>query len=782
MTHLAADPRLGLGACCLLLFASPVSGQDADASPAQLLTEAQALARALPLATTGWSETVVCVRVANALQRHGMLAEALALIEETCRRNARQQVEAVRDEATIELCRLLVLLGETGRADELAQTATFRAYFMPARFTMARAALEEMGDARLAESIIRHPSLLQTDEQSQIQGGDPWRRACVRLAVQMGRLDLARQLIAAVSDPFWRSGARADLAVALARAGEAEEALETATEAPDPYMAVIGLGRVAAALPEPLTPALDALRRAAEQVTDAAERDAALGIAVSRLAAASRAEGAAAVAGQIKDPIARLKAECEFLSRDRIASVREGVARCPEADRALLWEVVAIACARRGMAPEALDAAGRIADPWQRCRALGTAARELGDAGGGAGAAKAAEAAAASAEAVEDAGWRVRAHVRVALDAERAGAASLADRQLALARKALERVMDPDLRTGLVTGVAEALAALGRGPALREFAAGVFADPAAARRDSPQKAGSSGWRLAARDRLLPLLAAAGECDLAIAECERALPGYREEFHQPSLRALAHRLAQRGRLAEAKALAAKLPPMWRADAYASLALAQLPPPTRPPDPERAVGISLHGSWSTWIARLERIGVRWDLMPYTAPSVLGAEGLKARYMALGYPGTDDHRLEAGASGSENLRDFLYGGGGLLGICAGANLTQWQRSTECDALYMRGQGPHQVQIRKAHLVSLGLPPVVTIARMNGPILIPRPGCEVLGWYDRIEQYAALVAQDYGYGRAVAFSPHPESASGFDPRGWLYTNALRWVMAGTP
>jgi hypothetical protein len=198
----------------------------------------------------------------------------------------------------------------------------------------------------------------------------------------------------------------------------------------------------------------------------------------------------------------------------------------------------------------------------------------------------------------------------------------------------------------------------------------------------------------------------------------------------------------------------------------------------------VGVSLNGGWAAWFPRLERMGVSWELMPLSEPYELGAAGLAAKYGAVGYPGGGGHEVYTGLAGIENVRDYLYAGGGYMGICAGQYLATQQHYVESDSLGMGcpSGSPHQVQMRKPHLVGLGLPDVITIARRNGGILIPRPGCEVLGWYDTIERYAALVAQDYGYGRVVALSPHPEGASGLDPRDHLCINALNWVMRGLP
>jgi len=92
------------------------------------------------------------------------------------------------------------------------------------------------------------------------------------------------------------------------------------------------------------------------------------------------------------------------------------------------------------------------------------------------------------------------------------------------------------------------------------------------------------------------------------------------------------------------------------------------------------------------------------------------------------------------------------------------------------------NQIQMRKHHPIALGLPPVIVIPRRNGGMLVPRPGCEVAGWYDTIERYAALVAGGYGLGRVVAFSPHPEGSSGFIPRDRLCINATYWANGGSP
>jgi len=767
-----ATPRTilpaGWGILALLLLAVPAVGQTSDHAPPQLLAEAFAAARDIPQAGFGvaWGKPLALVRLADTMRLHGMQSEARAVLGEACRSNAEVAVEECRDQIYIELCRLLVLVGQAAAADELAPLAKFRNYSVPARMMIARAAVES-GDRSLALRTLRHPSFLQPDADGK-GGGDLWRRAAVALAVELDQRDLAQQLLDAITLPLWKSAALGDLAVAQAVGGQAAAALQTVAAAPDRYLTVIGLARVAEALVQrdpnaSLDGCLDALRQAAVAVSNPVERDYALGVAVTRLAGAGRTEAAAAIAAALQNPLARVRAQCDLLSPDRLPLLREAVAACPEADRPLLEELVALSCAQHALPAEAQRATERISRPWQRCRTQGAAARLLAERGQREAAAKLAQAAAATAASVEPTSWRVPAHVRAALDAHSVGQTDLADQQFRRACDAWADVNDPELQPGLVAAVAEALAATQRNAALREFAAQVLqADPAPP----------------VRDRLLPVLALAGQTDLIPAEWSRTAP-----LTGAAQRSIVYRLAQRGETEKARALADKMPGARRVEAFTDIAMAQV---RRPPSPRksRPVGVALNGGWASWFPRLERMGLPWELMPVSVPYELPAAHLAARYRAVGYPGAGGHEVFTGVAGMENLRDYLYAGGGYVGICAGQYLATGQHYVACDSLNMGcpSGSPHQVQMRSSHLVCLGLPPVITIGRRNGGILIPRPGCDVLGWYDTVERYAALAAQEYGFGRVVVLSPHPEGAGGLDARDRLCINALQWVLRGVP
>ena len=105
-----------------------------------------------------------------------------------------------------------------------------------------------------------------------------------------------------------------------------------------------------------------------------------------------------------------------------------------------------------------------------------------------------------------------------------------------------------------------------------------------------------------------------------------------------------------------------------------------------------------------------------MPFSVPYEAGAEGLKARYSMLAYPGTGGHASHVAVAGAENMRQYLYSGGGFFGICAGQFLATRRQFVACDTVYMRGHGPHQIQMRKDHPIALGLPPVIISATAPG------------------------------------------------------------------
>ena len=154
--------------------------------------------------------------------------------------------------------------------------------------------------------------------------------------------------------------------------------------------------------------------------------------------------------------------------------------------------------------------------------------------------------------------------------------------------------------------------------------------------------------------------------------------------------------------------------------------------------------------------------------------------------------------GEQGRERVRRFVAGGGGYVGICAGAYLAmqgpaefhkiaivaaenatgdRWRRGTRAAALRARGEAaPVVLHYENGPLIAParvpGLTPFVPLATFETDVHWPRydthPG-EMPGT-------AAVVAARYREGRVLLFSPNPT----MDPaRPELLVQATRWVVA---
>jgi len=763
-----APLRIGLCLFVVCGIAIPAQGEGESTSPERLLPKALELARTLPdgKGYGNWAKPLAVLRIASTMRLAGMNDEALAAFEECTVMNSRLSEEATRDEIGIELCRAFTLVGKTNRARELAKELKFRNYSTVALYVTARTALE-MNRPAEAEQVIRNAVLNRSSQAKTNRGDDLWTRACVRLAVGMNDVELAGEIANTLRFEPWKSAAAGDVAEALARQGKSDEAVSTAAEIPDAYMAVLACARLAIVFSEknaaePLAQALDALDKAAAKISDDIARDFALRIAAEKLAAAGRDSDALKIAGEIKDPCVRTLASCATVTPDNLKGILDQLERCPAKEQPLVAEAITAHCGSKGLISAALDVSAKLDDGWPRCRALCESARRLAERDAGPEAAKLLDAAAQSANQIADPGWKCCAFARLALGYHLVAHDDGVDESLATAEKELSRLTEPEVIRSLLPQVVEAAVASER----REFANRLIRETLAQEADATL-----------RSRLVPMLVSAGYSDDALAECSQKAVS--DSFYR---RLMAYRLGIAGDVAAAVKYAEKLRVSERAEALSDIALAQIQRPTPQPCARKVVGVSLHGSWGSWFPRLERLGIAWELMPFSAPYEEGADGLRARYSMLAYPGTGGHALHVAVAGAENLREYLHSGGGFFGICAGQFLATTRQFVACDTVYMRGHGPHQIQMRKDHPIVLGLPPVVVIPRRNGGMLIPRPGCEVAGWYDTIERYAALVAGGYGLGRVVAFSPHPEGSSGFIPRDRLCINATYWANGGSP
>jgi hypothetical protein len=157
------------------------------------------------------------------------------------------------------------------------------------------------------------------------------------------------------------------------------------------------------------------------------------------------------------------------------------------------------------------------------------------------------------------------------------------------------------------------------------------------------------------------------------------------------------------------------------------------------------------------------------------------------------------ELGEEGRAAVRSFVAGGGGYVGVCAGAYLASCSYPWSLDLLnaevvdrphWERGRATLPLELTAAGRDVLGSPARVEVKYHNGPVLVPAgkadlPSFQALAFY-RGEVTArngrpglmvgapAVVVGEFGKGRVVGISPHPEQTAGLE--GWV-PRAARWA-----
>ncbi|MGD9381282.1 MAG: BPL-N domain-containing protein [Candidatus Thorarchaeota archaeon] len=186
------------------------------------------------------------------------------------------------------------------------------------------------------------------------------------------------------------------------------------------------------------------------------------------------------------------------------------------------------------------------------------------------------------------------------------------------------------------------------------------------------------------------------------------------------------------------------------------------------------------------------------------------------------------EIGLEGKAEIQEFVSGGGGYLGICAGAyyaaDYMVWmdddaypppEYKVEGDELNLDlfpgvawgpifeiaerpepGWAMTEINlVDQTHPITESMPNPMTMLYAGGPYLEPYDNASVsiLGEYD-VTGKPAMVACEYGDGRVFLIGPHGEIEEGNDRDGWefppdipepddvesdwpLYRNAVRWL-----
>lgn len=200
-------------------------------------------------------------------------------------------------------------------------------------------------------------------------------------------------------------------------------------------------------------------------------------------------------------------------------------------------------------------------------------------------------------------------------------------------------------------------------------------------------------------------------------------------------------------------------------------------------------------------------------------LGAEDMRAEVLkqfdVVIFPGGSGSKQarDIGEKGRAAVRNFVEGGGGYVGICAGAYLCSANYSWSLDLVDTRaltgtvevpGEGKKQLWYRGGDAFieteltekgvrlfgSGGIPKQFTVRYHNGPIVTPHGSgeledYEVLAWFrgenGRLEAQKgtmvntpAIVSGSFGKGRAVSISPHPESNPDLHP---VIAQAVRYA-----
>jgi len=132
---------------------------------------------------------------------------------------------------------------------------------------------------------------------------------------------------------------------------------------------------------------------------------------------------------------------------------------------------------------------------------------------------------------------------------------------------------------------------------------------------------------------------------------------------------------------------------------------------------------------------------------------------------------------------LREFVSGGGGYIGFCAGAFLPLKGFADLCESTfaYFREQGFPDVLLNQKDPIATGIestarpvcyalyaPPRkqrkcmirIKMHRGNGPLLIASGRDRAVGYFDSTEGYSPIIRATCGEGRVVSFSTHPDCA----------------------
>lgn len=214
---------------------------------------------------------------------------------------------------------------------------------------------------------------------------------------------------------------------------------------------------------------------------------------------------------------------------------------------------------------------------------------------------------------------------------------------------------------------------------------------------------------------------------------------------------------------------------------------------------------YGSFGKGVPRCTELLSKVESVKVTPvkPDLIRAGGLKDFDVVIFTGGSGGKQAGTlGLLGREQVRRFVEAGGGYLGICAGNYLAcdgfSWgvkvlDAKTK-SSKWARGEGQLKIEFTEKGREILGMPEgIQEIRYANGPVFDPA-GDPAIGDFEPLaffrSEFAkngapegaqvnspAMVMGNYGQGRVLCSSPHPEQQAGMEH---FVERAVRWLAGG--
>ena len=153
-------------------------------------------------------------------------------------------------------------------------------------------------------------------------------------------------------------------------------------------------------------------------------------------------------------------------------------------------------------------------------------------------------------------------------------------------------------------------------------------------------------------------------------------------------------------------------------------------------------------------------------FTFPEGVRATGIRpedvgeidlSRFDVIWFP--QGGRYQLTAAQKRLIIEYVENGGGYVGSCQGAFFASKLGLLDFDCFTFREGGLIHIRLENSP-ITRGFGRRIIMHHGNGPIMIPRKGCRIVGSYvmgDTKRRYGAILTGERGKGRVVLFGPHP-------------------------